>query len=59
MCYNNGVIKERGVVSMKCSQCCYHWQGEGEIYPRCHCDSTVHDPPCEWEEEYEEDIYDD
>lgn len=41
---------------MKCSECCFCWQAEGEAYPRCHYTSPF-PAPCEEEEEEVEDRY--
>lgn len=38
---------------MKCSECCFCWQAEGEKYPQCHYISPF-PAPCEEEEEYDE-----
>ena len=46
---------------MTCIDCCYFWREEGEESRCCHweprCSGDI--PPCEEEEEREEDVYDD
>ena len=39
---------------MKCSECGYHWQEEGEQFPCCHFNGPEGWAPCEYEEEPEE-----
>ena len=36
---------------MKCADCGYHWQEEGEEYPRCHFEGPEGWAPCEAEDE--------
>ena len=39
---------------MKCSECGYYWQEEGEQFPCCHFNGPEGWAPCEYEEEEEE-----
>lgn len=34
---------------MKCKDCAYCWQEEGEKYPRCHFEGLF-DAPCEYDD---------
>lgn len=36
---------------LTCETCGYHWQEEGERYPRCHFDGPEGWAPCEAEED--------
>lgn len=43
---------------MKCTECNYYWQDEGEEYSRCHCEDDAV-APCEeedWESEEEPEL---
>ena len=46
-------------MSMNCVYCCYFWKEEDEDRPQCHWVSRCPDdfPPCEEDEDYEEDEY--
>lgn len=46
-------------MSMSCVYCCYFWKEDGEDRPQCHWVSRCPDdfPPCEEDEDYEEDEY--
>lgn len=42
---------------MKCSDCFYYWKEDDERYPSCHWEPRAPGdiPPCEYDDEYEED----
>ena len=41
---------------MKCSECCYYWKEDDELFPSCQWEARAHGevPPCEEEDDYDE-----